>query len=379
MPLSSLWDGLGYRWRNGDGRVVLGAHHAVDALRGTRPTSLVSCTADGELTIGCQGPAGSVGLTLPFLEERREPHAGPPVQRTTGAAGHAGSPDLLVVACTAARARRLPSRHALLMPLRLSLQVPVSGGAEPLARVSAKDRTHYRRQRTRRTWTLEHSTSADDFDFFYDRMHLPTMIHRHGSAARSEPRRSAYSCIFRKGALLFLHDSGTRVAGMLCKWEPARRKLVIRLAGVLDGDTSLYRSGVSMALYIEVLDWAARHGADIVDLGGCEPFLSKGTFQFKRKIHPEVSLPGNHWGGQRIWLRVRRDSERLRDFLVCNPPVAVDGRGLLRPVYFHDHDRPPRTELRWQTPGLAEPRFVDLDEFLADTPHTRPTRRREYR
>lgn len=78
MPLSSLWDGLGYRWRNGDGRVVLGAHHAVDALRGTRPTSLVSCTADGELTIGCQGPAGSVGLTLPFLEERREPHAGPP-------------------------------------------------------------------------------------------------------------------------------------------------------------------------------------------------------------------------------------------------------------------------------------------------------------
>ncbi|MEU5716243.1 hypothetical protein AB0G71_10715 [Streptomyces sp. NPDC020403] len=372
--MSALWDGLGYRWRNGDGRVVLGAHRAVDALRGIRPASLVSHTAEGELAIGCRGPAASVGLTLPFLEERREPHAGPAARRTTGAAGHAGTPDLLVIACTAAGARRLPDHRALLLPLRLSLQVPVGGGTAPLARVSAKDRGHYRRQRTRRAWVLERSTSAADFTFFYDRMHRPTMAHRHGAAARSEPRRSAYSCIFRQGALLFLRDSGTRVAGMLCRWEPARRKLVIRLAGVLNGDTAHYRSGVSMALYIEVLDWAARHGADVVDLGGCEPFLSKGTFQFKRKIHPEVSLPTNHWGGQRVWLRARRDSEPLRDFLVSNPPVAVDGRGLLRPVYFHDHDRPPRTELRWRTPGLAEPRFVDLDQFLAGTPHARPTR-----
>ncbi|WP_189866923.1 GNAT family N-acetyltransferase [Streptomyces poonensis] len=377
--MSALWDGLGYRWRNGDGRIVLGAHRAVDALHGTRPTGLVSHTAEGELTIGCRGPAESVGLTLPFLEERREPHAGPAVRRTTGAAALTATPDLLVLACTAAKARRLPSRQALLLPLRLSLQVPVGGGTAPLERVSAKDRGHYRRQRTRRTWTLERATGTADFDFFYDRMHQPTMAHRHGAAARSEPRGSAYSCIFRGGALLFLRDSGTRVAGMLCKWERSGRKLVIRLAGVLDGDTTHYRSGVSMALYIEVLDWAARHGADTVDLGGCEPFLSKGTFQFKRKIHPEVSLPANHWGGQRIWLRARRDSEPLRDFLVSNPPVAVDGRGTLRPVYFHDHDRPPRTGLRWRTPGLAEPRFVDLDQFLAGALPARPDRRREYR
>ncbi|MBT2415466.1 hypothetical protein J7I94_33870 [Streptomyces sp. ISL-12] len=378
MTLSALWDGLGYRWRNGDGRVVLGAHRAVDALRGGHPTGLVSHTAEGELTIGCQGPAESVGLTLPFLEERRAVHVGPAVRRTTAAEGRADTPDLLVIACTAAKARRLPSHRALLLPLRLSLQVPLGGGTPPLARVSAKDRGYYRRQRTRRSWTLERATSTADFDFFYDRMHRPTMAHRHGAAARSEPRRSAYSCIFRGGALLFLRESGTRVAGMLCKWEPARRKLVIRLAGVLDGDTAHYRSGVSMALYIEVLDWAARHRAEIVDLGGCEPFLSKGTFQFKRKIHPEVSLPANHWGGQRVWLRARRDSAPLRDFLVSNPPVSIDGRGLLRPVYFHDHDRPPRTELRWRTPGLAEPLFVDLDQFLAGTPHARPTRRREY-
>ncbi|MFB7274202.1 hypothetical protein [Streptomyces sp. NPDC056244] len=386
MALSLPWDGLGYRWRNGSGRAVSGAHRAVDALRSMRLDGLASHTATGELSVGCQGLAEGIRLTLPFLEERREPHAGPVARRVptraswrdVGVTGGPDAPDLLIVVGPTGKVARLPTRHALLLPFRLSLQVPVGHGVSPVRRVSAKDRGHYRRQRQRRDWTLERATAVADFDYFYDRMHRPTMDRRHGAAARSERRGSAYSSIFRNGALFFLRDSGSRVAGMLCRWEPAHRKLVIRLAGVLDGDVAHYRSGVSMAMYIEVLEWAARHRMDVVDLGGCEPFLSKGTFQFKRKIHPEVSLPANHWAQQRIWLGARRDSGLLRDFLVSNPPVSIDGEGQLRAVYFHDRDRSPRDDLRWQTPGLAEPRFVHLDEFLAGAPRTGQARRREY-
>ena len=153
---------------------------------------------------------------------------------------------------------------------------------------------------------------------------------------------------------------------MLCRLEGST--LVVRLAGVEAGGEEPYRSGTYMAMYVLILQWAAEQGLTRVDLSGCEPFLSKGIFQFKRKMHPEVTLPDNHFREKRLVLRVLRDTPEVRDLLTANPVLTSGTHGGLEAVYFHDPDRPARTDLRWQCPGVSSQRTLDLDEFLDGWP-----------
>jgi len=164
------------------------------------------------------------------------------------------------------------------------------------------------------------------------------MRSRHGDATRSLDRSTAYECVFRRGVLLFVTENGERVAGMLCRLDK-REHMTFRLVGVRDGAAEHYRSGVFMAAYLFLLEWAAEAGVTRVDLSGCEPFLSKGIFQFKRKLHPEMVRPDNHFHDKRLWLRVLRDSPGVRDFLVANPMVSESGGGGLEATYFFDDSR----------------------------------------
>jgi hypothetical protein len=157
---------------------------------------------------------------------------------------------------------------------------------------------------------------------------------------------------------------------MLCRLEG--RTLVLRLVGVQGGAGEAYASGTNLALYVLILQWAARHGMERVSLSGCEPFLSKGIFQFKRKMHPEVSVPANHFLHKRLLLHVLADSPAVRDFLTANPVLALTRDARLEAVYFHDDSRQGRLDLRWSSPGVHSHRMVDLGQFLADLPRRQP-------
>ncbi|GAA3681607.1 hypothetical protein GCM10022224_052350 [Nonomuraea antimicrobica] len=376
MTLGPWWASCGYAWRTGSGPLVNRLHRLVDAAGSVRPLLTRSRDARGGLPLAYAGHGDGLRYLLPFLEERREGatvarHRGRVTWRDLASGRAAPDAGLIAVGCSAGRAAALPAAGSLVLPFRLSLVVPVDEGVEAVRRrVSRKDRQQYARERERRAWTVEQGTADADFAFFYRRMHRPTMRRRHGESARSESPAVAYHCLFRHGALLFLREGGERVAGMLCRYEPAARTLVIRLAGVLDGAESHYRSSAYLGMYVGVLEWAARQGLRAVNLSGCEPFLSKGIFQYKRKLHPEVSLPGDHFGGKRVWLRIQRDSGPLRDFLVANPAVTIDAAGRLHATYFHDAARPARTDLQWRTPGIADRRLIDLDDFMAAAPTT---------
>ncbi|GHE49429.1 GNAT family N-acetyltransferase [Streptomyces griseoaurantiacus] len=360
----------GYLWRNGEGALIRGAHRYVDAVASRRAVWVESHGGDGTPGLVYAGLREGVHLTLPFLEQRRG--SPPDVTRTSSSrpwnrlsAEAAGTDaDLVVAGYDTRRTRHLPRSRSLTLPFRVSLVVTLRDGTDFLQHVSRKDRQQFARQQRDGRWSLQEATAEADFAYFYDRMHLPTMRTRHGDGARSEDRAVAHAEIFRKGVLLFLRQSGERVVGALCRIEPADRTLVLRLVGVADGDPARYRGGTYTAMFLHVLRWAARHGMSRVDLGGCEPFLSKGTFQFKRKFHPEVVLPGNHFHHKRLRLTVVRDSEPVRRFLVENPVIALDARNRLRPVYFHDGRRPARTDLPWRTAGLASAVHLDLDTFL---------------
>jgi Acetyltransferase (GNAT) domain len=359
---------LQYFWQNSGNPAVIRLHHWSDAISTIRQTAIESTVADGGVRIGYTGLADGRTHILPFLEQRRN---GTALRRETSTSWRdvaTGSAlpecDILAVGGLAPRIAALPVARSLLLPLRISLIVPV--GTVPATirhRLSRKARQQYVRELGRSNWVLDIASGDAAFAFFYDRMHVPTMVRRHGLASRSVPRAAARTCIYQHGVLFFLTQGGQRVAGMLCRREGD--VLIIRLAGVLDGDAAAYQRGEYLALYMAILEWAAGHEVRYVDLSGCEPFLSKGIFQFKRKMHPEVRLPRNHFQGKRLWLQVRRDTGAVRDFLVANPALTVtDGGTGLTAVYFHDSDRPPRTDLRWQSPGVSGCRYIDLDEFL---------------
>ncbi|WP_405747095.1 GNAT family N-acetyltransferase [Streptomyces sp. NBC_01525] len=360
-----------YAWNNSADPLVVRAHGLAAAA--ARPSVTVSRPAGRGPTLAYGGLQHGLTHVLPFLEQRRGTDSDQSHHRTTWAelaSGRAArDADLLTVGMLRRDVPRQPPRHGLLLPFRINLSVPVGPNPQDvLKRLSRKARQQHSREIRSRSRTLEVAAADADFDAFYDSMHRPTMWSRHRDAARSEERERARVCLFRRGVLFFLCESGRRVAGMLCRLEG--RTLVLRLAGVEAGGEAPYRSGTYMAMYVLILQWAAEHGLTRVDLSGCEPFLSKGIFQFKRKMHPEVALPDNHFREKRLILRVLRDTPEVRDLLTANPVLTLGTGPGIEAVYFRDPVRPARLDLRWECPGVSGHRTVDLDEFLAGLPRS---------
>ena len=334
----------------------------------------ISRTATGQLTIAYGGLPDGLSTILPFLEGQRTALAGPSVGRESGRLRwrdlrqplwHEAA-DLAVIGCSARRARLLAADRALILPLRLHQVIDLASGRSGDGgglRVSKKERQQFARNRGRHGWTWERSERAPDFDFFYERMHLPTMRWRHGAQALTADKRTVYECMFRNGHLFFVVENGARIAGAVCQQHKRQRKLTLWLVGLIDGDERYHRAGALAAVYHFLLEWATAEGFAQVDLAASAPFLSKGTYQFKRKFHPRVQLPPNHARGKRLCLRINRDSPAVRDFLVANPLLILDGGGLTA-VYFHDESRCARTELRWESPGIRRALHLDLDHFL---------------
>ncbi|MFD5514948.1 hypothetical protein [Streptomyces sp. NPDC127066] len=356
-----------FAWRTSSRPALVRTRVAWDDARLRRATSVRS-TIGGSLTLGYAGLPEGASHVVPFMEERAA--QGAAVHRTTRTVPWADAlepsgVDLMAVGAPAERIGPLASAHDLVLPFRIELVVPVVPDVAAMrARVSRKERQRVARQRRDLDWALESATDAADFDWFYEHVHLPTMRRRHGPAARSLEREIAFRCVFRRGFLFFLTEGRERIAGMLCLFDPQTRTLTLRLAGVTDGAQAHYGTGAFAGLYVLILEWAATHGVRAVNLSGCEPFLSKGIFQFKRKLHPRVVRPADHFGAKRLLLRVVRDTPAVRDFLVANPVVAETPDGALEAVYFHDDRRPARRDIRWEGTGLSAARTTHLDSFL---------------
>ncbi|UQI45300.1 GNAT family N-acetyltransferase [Streptomyces sp. HU2014] len=351
-------------------RAVLRARYAWDtgprlaAVRvrwdGARRPFTACSPPDGPVRLCYTGLGDGSRHILAFLRQR-----GVDTVATRPGARHSAPVDIRLSGLPARRVP-VPGPATVVLPFRVRLVVPVGAGPGALrARISARESRTFRAGRAARGWTWETGTGPHAFDHFYERMHLPTMRRRHGEATRSLSAALAYECLFRKGILFFLVEDGTRVAGVLCARGRHHRVLTMRLLGVLDGAEQYYADGAVRALTHFTLEWADAHGFDHVDLSGCEPFLSKGIFQFKQRFHPECRLPDDHFGGKRLVLRVGRDTPRVRDLLVANPVIACGDDGF-EALYFHDADRPPRTDLAWRCPGVRRARHVPLDAFLRD-------------
>jgi hypothetical protein len=360
-----------YWWNNTPAPGWRAVRSRADGLSRTVP-AVSSLTDQGGVSIGYAGlPVGRTNI-LQLLEDQRSRLEWPTVRHSDTrvrwsdlAAGRWPDTDLFVVGAEQRTLSRLPEHGGLTAPFRLHLVVDVPPSQPELARlISKREREHFRRDEREHQWALEEDSSPGALTFFYDRMHGPTMRNRHGDHSRTERLDVARYAVLRRGTLFFLSQAGTRVAGVLCHWSKDRRTLTTRLLGVLDGRDEHYRSGAFKALYHLLLRWACEQQVARVDLFGTEAYVSKGIFQWKRKLGAHPEWPPNHFATKRVRIYPRRDTPAVRDFLVANPLLRTDGQGRLTPVYYTDDDRPPRLDLSARCPGLAEPEIIHLDTVL---------------
>ena len=319
----------------------------------------------------CVGVGGVEKGLLDLLEEQRERGGIKTLKRQavygsgrSGSDGSVAAGDIVVSSCNARQASQRAHARALVLPHRVHLSIDTTQALEVLrSKVSKRERWQFARNMRTRNWRFEKRESCADFAWFYAHMHLPTMDSRHGERSRSEDVTTAYECLFRHGQLFFLLEDERPVAGALCRDDRGGKTLTTRLLGVLEGREEHYDSGAFKALYHFLMQWACEHDVRELDLHGTEPFVSRGIFQWKRRLAPRVVLPPSHFSERRLVLSASRDSPPIRDFLNVNPLITLRD-GQLEPVYFFDADREPRTGFSSQCQGLAPPRLISLDEFL---------------
>jgi hypothetical protein len=278
----------------------------------------------------------------------------------------ADSPDLALIAGTARSVRQFMGPGAVLMPFRIHQVVDTSAGWDAVQqRISRRERARHRNWTEQFDYACAPTRDSDAYFHFYDRMVRPSMERRYGDRDRSLGREQGYHSIFRHGILFLVRSRGVAVAGSTCEIVRRRRLINARLIGVLDGEEGLRRNGAQNAIYHFILQWACANDIDRVDFQGCEPFLRKGTFQYKKRFGTRAVLPPNKYHDVRLVLQARRDTNAVRDVLVANPIMLVDDDGRLGAGYFHDDDRPPRLDIPYQCEGFQYRRLIHLDRFLA--------------
>jgi len=325
------------------------------------------------MSICYAGLPEGLAYTLEFTEKQRETGSGEVSRekhlvraRNLLRPNRLPAADLTIIGTSAAKARLLRGAGSLVMPIRVHFLLDFADGVDSiLGRASKGARRDFRQTLRKHEWQFGIERDAAWFDFFYDRIYSATMRARYGARARTEGRESAYECLFRQGILFYLSMDGRRIAGHLCHWDAKRGVLTSRLLGVLDGTEELYAAGALKVMYFLLIEWCGRNGVGQLDFQGTEAFLSKGTFQMKRRFGTRVALPPNHFGGKRLWLQVHRDTPAVRDFLVANPLLVEGADRALVANYFFDRTRSARIDYQGGAPGIARVHHIDLDDFLS--------------
>lgn len=208
------------------------------------------------------------------------------------------------------------------------------------------------------------SFEDEHFFSFYRDMHVPTMSNRYGLFARSVQEQAAYLELFKRGMLfrVFLNDEW--VAGSVSQMDKSTRTLNARLIGVEGGNAMHRKNGAQNFVYHAILKWSSNQSLiDCVDFQGCEPFLSKGTFQYKKRFGARAVIPDNAFGRWRILIRVPAHCTTTRQFLISNPLIGLDPAGRLQAQYFFDADNQIRSDIPFASKGIHSQVSYNLDQW----------------
>ena len=139
-------------------------------------------------------------------------------------------------------------------------------------------------------YTYRISNRDEDFEYFYDRMHVPLIDARHKGYGIIGTKQELYR-YFEKGHIIFaLNRENQPVAGAL---NCMRGDVFLGLSnGVLDGDRKWMQEGALSVLYYYSIQWCLENGVRSFDVGTTRPFAYEGVYNHKRRwgFHPIQEL-----------------------------------------------------------------------------------------
>lgn len=185
---------------------------------------------------------------------------------------------------------------------------------EDVERSFKKQKENIRRIKLR-GYTYEISRKDEDFDFFLDRMHAPTIGQRHRNYGIIDTRAGLYRQ-FKQGFLMFIRDAqGKRVAASL---NMRRGEVVFGVVnGFLDGNPRYLEEGAMSAIYLFMLRYCREQGIRRLDICEARPFSANGLYLYKKRwgFQPLPEL----WNLREWLMWVPGGSAVALDWLASNP------------------------------------------------------------
>jgi len=214
-----------------------------------------------------------------------------------------------------------------ILPLWVDCEVPLNDEREYARSESIRgDLRHIRNNKF--TWKL--SDSQDDFDFFFEKIYVPTVTVSHGRSALT----AAYENRLRKFQsgtmkLLQVMRDDQFLAGVAIDFDG--NEPILRDSGVLNGSSEVKKTGAISATYLFAMDYLASKGYSKVSFGLSRSFLDDGVLNYKRKFRPVITT-GSDEG---VLMRIRSLDEPTRSMLRASPCLTWQDHVLHR-TYFRD-------------------------------------------
>jgi hypothetical protein len=184
--------------------------------------------------------------------------------------------------------------------------------------------------------SYEVTDELNQFDNFYNHMHLPYIAEAFGRKAvilSHDYMKNEFGKHGLYNDLLLIKKEEEYIAGMLLgynKWG-----IYLHPLGVKDGNFDYVKDGAIGALFYFPLQISKKMGYRKVNFGLTRAFLKDGVFQFKKKRG--VKIVGSSKMG--FILKPLSMSAAIRGFLSNNPFVHIDERGFNGAVFI-ENDRP---------------------------------------
>jgi hypothetical protein len=177
-------------------------------------------------------------------------------------------------------------------------------------------------------FTFEVTRDMDKLKYFYNEIYVPYAKERHGDELVVEDFED-WVKVPENAEVLFVKDDKVYVAGGGYYYENGN--IILNFAGVNPIDGKLLNSGGIQAIYYFLFLHLKDKGIKRIFLGGVRPFFRDGLLVFKKKW----GFRFTHCLPEKNMIRVYllRDNPWVKDFLISNPCIAMEGKELVGMVF----------------------------------------------
>lgn len=270
--------------------------------------------------------------------------------------------DAVLVSCDQFYQRFLHQDDFLVFPHMIDMVLVTSKSLHELLKALPHSAQEDVRKIQKEQFSFEIKSDRDTLDRFYHDMYRPMLKNRIGETDVFTADLVLFRILRELGyQLMMITYKGNEVFGVFFKKQ--NDTLLLKYAGVLQGDIDLIKKGASSAFYYFFIVYAKDQNVNILDFGGARPFFNDGLFQYKLKWGMTVKPydPVKDVFG----IQIVTERKPLKQFLIHNPFIGLNEKNELIGFVFVDKKTITDTlrnqfEKRFQTPGVNEVRFIKL-------------------